>query len=64
MRAVFYLTREAARRMTKAGWGRVINIGSVFGDAVPLPGFGVYAGTKFAVQGFTEAGLVNWERPV
>jgi 3-oxoacyl-[acyl-carrier protein] reductase len=58
VRAIFYLTREAARRMTKAGWGRVINIGSAYGEAVPRAGVGVYAGTKFAVQGFTR----GWSR--
>jgi 3-oxoacyl-[acyl-carrier protein] reductase len=58
VRAIFQLSREAARRMTKAGWGRIINIGSCIGEAVPLPGVGVYAGTKFAVQGFTR----GWSR--
>jgi len=29
VRACFQLAREAARRMTKAGWGRIINMGSV-----------------------------------
>jgi len=58
VRAIFHLSREAARRMTKVGWGRIINIGSCFGEAVPLPGVGVYAGTKFAVQGFTR----GWSR--
>ncbi len=32
VRAMFQLSREAARRMTKAGWGRIINMGSVFGE--------------------------------
>lgn len=58
VRAVFQLSREAARRMSKAGWGRIINIGSVFGEAAPAPGMGLYCGTKFAVQGLTRA----WSR--
>jgi 3-oxoacyl-[acyl-carrier protein] reductase len=58
VRAIFYLSREAAKRMMKVRWGRIINIGSCFGEAVPLPGVGVYAGTKFAVQGFTR----GWSR--
>jgi 3-oxoacyl-[acyl-carrier protein] reductase len=58
VRAVFQLSREAARRMTQAGWGRIINMGSVFGDAAPAPGLSLYCGTKFAVQGLTRA----WSR--
>lgn len=58
VRAVFQLSREAARRMTKTGWGRIINIGSVFGQSAPLPGLSIYCATKFAVQGFTRA----WSR--
>ena len=58
VRAVFQLSREAARRMTKSGWGRIINIGSVFGEAVPIPSVGIYASTKFAIGGFTRA----WSR--
>ena len=58
VRAVFQLSREAARRMTKTGWGRIINMGSVFGEAAPSPGLSLYCGTKFAVQGLTRA----WSR--
>ena len=58
VRAVFQLSREAARRMTAAGWGRIITIGSVFGAAVPTSGLSIYCGTKFAVNGFTRA----WSR--
>ena len=58
VRAPFQLSREAARRMAQTGWGRIINIGSVFGEFVPSPGLSVYCATKFAVQGFTRA----WSR--
>ena len=58
VRAVFQLSREAARRMTKAGWGRIINMGSVFGEGAFSPGLGVYCGTKFAVRGLTR----GWSR--
>ncbi len=58
VRALFGLSREAARRMTRSGWGRIINIGSVFGEAAPLPGLSIYCASKFAVQGFTRA----WSR--
>lgn len=58
VRAVFQLAREAARRMSATGWGRIVNIGSVFGEAAPSAGMGLYCGTKFAVQGLTRA----WSR--
>ena len=58
VRAVFQLSREAARRMTRAGWGRIVNVGSVFGEAAPSPGLSLYGATKFAVQGLTRA----WSR--
>jgi 3-oxoacyl-[acyl-carrier protein] reductase len=58
VRAVFQLSREAARRMTKTGWGRIINIGSGLGEAVPMPGMALYCGTKFAIRGFTK----GWSR--
>jgi 3-oxoacyl-[acyl-carrier protein] reductase len=58
VRAPFQLSRAAAQRMIKSGWGRIINIGSIFGEAVPISGVGIYASTKFAVAGFTRA----WSR--
>ncbi len=58
VRSVFQLSRHAARLMAKSGWGRVINIGSVFGEAAPAAGMGVYCASKFAIQGFTRA----WSR--
>lgn len=58
VRALFQLSREAARRMTRAGGGRIINMGSVFGEAAPAAGLSIYCGTKFAVRGLTRA----WSR--
>jgi 3-oxoacyl-[acyl-carrier protein] reductase len=58
VRAVFRLSREAARRMTRAGWGRIINIGSCLGERVPMPGMAVYCATKFAINGLTR----GWSR--
>jgi 3-oxoacyl-[acyl-carrier protein] reductase len=58
VRACFLLAREAAKRMTKAGWGRIINIGSVFGESAPTAGLSLYCGTKFAIRGLTRA----WSR--
>jgi 3-oxoacyl-[acyl-carrier protein] reductase len=53
VRSLIELSKDAARRMVKAGWGRIINIGSAFGEAAPLPGVTLYIATKFAVHGFT-----------
>jgi 3-oxoacyl-[acyl-carrier protein] reductase len=58
VRSVFQLSRHAARLMGQAGWGRIINMGSVFGEAAPMAGLSLYCGTKFAIQGFTRA----WSR--
>ena len=58
VRAVFQLSREAARRMTKAGSGRIINIGSCLGERIPMPAISTYSSTKFAVQGLTR----GWSR--
>ena len=55
VRSLIALSKGAAKRMIKAGWGRIINIGSVHGDAAPLSGVTLYVATKFAVRGFTRA---------
>ncbi len=53
VRAVFLAAREALGRMQSGG--RIINIGSIFGERMPLPGVGLYTMSKFAVAGFTRA---------
>lgn len=53
VRPVVELSKDAAKRMVKAGWGRIINIGSAFGEAAPVGGVSLYIATKFAVHGFT-----------
>jgi len=58
VRAVFQLSREAANRMRPRGFGRIVNIGSVFGEAVPSAGLSVYSASKFAVRGLARA----WSR--
>jgi 3-oxoacyl-[acyl-carrier protein] reductase len=55
VRSLIELSKDAAKRMVKAGGGRIINIGSAFGEAAPLPGVTLYIATKFAVHGFTRA---------
>jgi 3-oxoacyl-[acyl-carrier protein] reductase len=53
VRAPIALAKDAAKRMAKTGWGRIINIGSALGEAAPLPGITLYIATKFALRGFT-----------
>lgn len=51
VRGVFVAIKAAARYLKEGG--RIINIGSVLGDSVPLPGVAVYSATKSAVAGLT-----------
>jgi|NGEPerStandDraft_6_1074524.scaffolds.fasta_scaffold427878_1 3-oxoacyl-[acyl-carrier protein] reductase len=44
--------------MANAGWGRIINMGSVFGESAPGAGLSTYCGTKLAIRGLTRA----WSR--
>jgi len=53
IKAIFLAAKAAAQVMPEGG--RIINIGSVFGQRVPLPGLGLYSMSKFAVAGFTKA---------
>jgi 3-oxoacyl-[acyl-carrier protein] reductase len=53
VRSPIELTKLVAKRMVKAGSGRIINISSVFGEAAPLGGVTMYIATKFALHGFT-----------
>lgn len=53
VRTPFQLAREAAGQMGEGG--RIINIGSIWGQSVPMPGIGAYAMSKFAVEGLTRA---------
>lgn len=36
VRSPIELSKDSAKRMVKTGWGRIINIGSAFGEAAPL----------------------------
>jgi NAD(P)-dependent dehydrogenase (short-subunit alcohol dehydrogenase family) len=39
VRSLIELSKDSAKRMVKTGWGRIINIGSAFGEAAPVSGF-------------------------
>ncbi len=51
VRGLYAATIAAARHMGQGG--RIINIGSVNGERMPLPGGAIYAATKAAVHGLT-----------
>jgi 3-oxoacyl-[acyl-carrier protein] reductase len=53
VRGPIELTKKLAPRMLKAGWGRIVNISSAFGEAAPMAGVTMYVATKFALHGFT-----------
>lgn len=53
LKGVFFLTQAATAKMNPGG--RVVNIGSIFGETVPFPGIDLYAMTKFGVAGLTRA---------
>jgi len=53
LRSVYTAIKAAVDHMGEGG--RIINLGSSFGARVPAPGLGLYAMTKFAVEGLTRA---------
>ena len=53
VRGVFVVSRSADRVMGEGG--RIINIGSIFGESMPLANLGLYTMSKFAVAGLTRA---------
>ncbi len=53
LRSVYVATKAAAALMGQGG--RIVNMGSSFGTRVPAPGLGLYAASKFAVEGLTRA---------
>lgn len=53
LKGLFFLTQSAAGHMAKGG--RIVNIGSIFGETVPYAGLDLYAMTKFGVAGLTRA---------
>ncbi|MCG8460336.1 MAG: SDR family oxidoreductase [Holophagales bacterium] len=53
-KGVVFGTRAAARQMLEQGHGHIVNIASLASMA-PVPGLGLYVGTKYAVRGFSMA---------
>ena len=54
LRPIFQLSKAVLRGMTKARWGRIVNIASVVG-AMGNPGQTNYAAAKAAIFGFTKS---------
>jgi gluconate 5-dehydrogenase len=53
--APFALSRAAARHMLAAGWGRIINTGSIMGSTVARPTIPAYVASKGGLTGLTKA---------
>jgi len=51
---LIHVTRFAARGMREAGYGRIVNLGSIAGHGTALPGNAFYAATKAAVGVLTK----------
>jgi 3-oxoacyl-[acyl-carrier protein] reductase len=54
LNAVYHLTKSCIRRMLKARWGRIINLGSIVGTT-GNPGQVNYSATKSALIGFSKS---------
>lgn len=53
LRAPFLVCRSVTRLMKKAGYGRIVNIASIW-SVISKPGRSVYAATKFGLVGMTK----------
>ena len=53
LKGLFFLTQAAVAQMQQGG--RIVNIGSIFGESVPFPGLDLYSMCKFALAGLTRA---------
>jgi NAD(P)-dependent dehydrogenase (short-subunit alcohol dehydrogenase family) len=54
VRAPMLLSRSVVPGMRERGWGRIVNIGSIW-SVVSRPGRGSYSASKFALDGLTAA---------
>ncbi len=57
----FYCSHEALGRFRRAGGGWIINIGSLAGKN-PIPGGAAYNASKFGLNGFSEAMMLDHRR--
>lgn len=57
----FFCAQAAGRRMIVQRWGRIINIGSIFGE-LGTPGFAPYAAAKAGLHALTRSLAYEWAR--
>lgn len=55
LKTTFCATRAFLPAMIEAGYGRIVNVGSVTGTCVAIPGSSAYAAAKAAMSGLTRA---------
>jgi 3-oxoacyl-[acyl-carrier protein] reductase len=53
IRGLFFLTQSVVEHMPAGG--RIVNIGSIFGEGAPTAGLDLYSMSKFAMAGLTRA---------
>jgi len=58
LNGAFYCSKMAVPRMKTAGWGFIVNISSLAGKN-PFAGGGAYNASKFGMNGFTEAMMLD-----
>ena len=58
---VFYCSREALTRFQHRGGGFIVNIGSLLGKTA-VAGGAAYCASKFGLEGFSEAMLLDYRR--
>ena len=58
LRVPFLITRKVSRIMKQAGYGRIINIASIWG-VITKPKRSIYSTTKFGLLGMTKAAAVE-----
>ena len=59
VKAALWGMQSVYPHMARAGWGRIVNVGSSAG-IVGLPGFGAYAAAKEAIRGLTRTAAREW----
>lgn len=59
LKGTFLVSQCVSRLMMEQGWGRIINISSICGEIVDIPGFSHYSASKGGVNMLTKAMAVE-----